>query len=293
MSDSTVNIANYQIYRRDRNCFGQDNRSKGGIAVYVRSNLRVIDIFKSRLYELICLTIELPSGHRLFLCGVYHPPKFDYKELDLMRHIVDLADNTLDLHPNTVIVCGGDLNKLNLNQLQQLSGWNVLVDFPTRGKSCLDNVLTNRKDLFGKCYPLNMLIKTDHLGVILPAGLKLKPIRRKVRREHRKQAFYRALENENWDQVMCIDNPDHVVERLEATILGHLNYCTPQRVVSMSSRDPSWMSPLVKSLLKKKAKVSINDNQRLEHINNRISQIISDNKKHLLVTPTGSCKWWK
>ena len=71
-----------------------------------------------------------------------------------MRHIVDLADNTLDLHPNTVIVCGGDLNKLNLNQLQQLSGWNVLVDFPTRGKSCLDNVLTNRKDLFGKCYLL-------------------------------------------------------------------------------------------------------------------------------------------
>ena len=67
MPDSTVNIANYQIYRRDRNCFGQDNRSKGGIAVFVRSNLRVIDIFKSRLYELICLTIELPSGHRLFL----------------------------------------------------------------------------------------------------------------------------------------------------------------------------------------------------------------------------------
>ena len=92
---------------------------------------------------------------------------------------------------------------------------------------------------------------------------------------------------------MCIDNPDHVVERLEATILGHLNYCMPQRVVSMSSRDPSWMSPLVKSLLKKKAKVSINNNQRLEHINNRISQIISDNKKHLLVTPTGSCKWCK
>ncbi len=125
-----------------------------------------------------------------------------------------------------------------------------------------------------------MLIKTDHLGVILPAGLKLKPIRRKVlvrdRREHRKQAFYRALENENWDQVMCNDNPDHVVERLEAIILGHLNYCVPQRVVSMSSRDPSWMSPLVKSLLKNKAKVSINNNQRLEHINNRISQIISD-----------------
>lgn len=78
----------------------------------------------------------------------------------------------------------------------------------------------------------------------MPAGLKLKPIRRKVlvrdHREHRKQAFCRGLENEIWDQMMCIDNPDRVVERLEAIILGHLNYCMPQRVVSMSSRDLSW-----------------------------------------------------
>lgn len=131
----------------------------------------------------------------------------------------------------------------------------------------------------------------------MPAGLKLKPIRRKVlvrdHREHRKQAFYRGLENEIWDQMMCIDNPDRVVERLEAIILGHLNYCMPQRVVSMSSRDLSWMSPLVKPLLKKKAKVSINNNQRQEHVNKRISPIMSDNKMHLLVAPMGNCKWWK
>ena len=42
-----------------------------------------------------------------------------------------------------------------------------------------------------------MLIKTDHEGFVLPAGLKLKPVRRKVLgrecREHRKQSFYMAL----------------------------------------------------------------------------------------------------
>ena len=105
-------------------------------------------------------------------------------------------------------------------QLQQLSGWYALVNFPTRGKSCLDNVSTNRKDLFGNCYPLDMQIKTDHSGVILPAGSKLKPIRTKVlirdRRAHRKIALYQALENGNWNQVLSANHPDQAVEKLEA-----------------------------------------------------------------------------
>ena len=61
----------------------------------------------------------------------------------------------------------------------------------------LDNCLTNRADLLGQAYSVHMLIKTDHEGFVLPAGLKLKPVRRKVLvrdcREHRKQSFYMTL----------------------------------------------------------------------------------------------------
>ena len=73
--------------------------------------------------------------------------------------------------------------------------------FRTRGEAILDNVLTNRSDLFGKCVPYNISIKTDHTAVILPAGVKLKPVRKRVRirdcRKHRKNDFYRALAEEN------------------------------------------------------------------------------------------------
>ena len=55
-----------------------------------------------------------------------------------------------------------------------------MVDFPTRNNACLDNCLTNRNDLLSGCTDsFNMLIKTDHTGMILPAGMKLKPIRKK------------------------------------------------------------------------------------------------------------------
>ena len=73
------------------------------------------------------------SGHRLYFCGLYYPPKHKDDELDVINYIVDLADNALDTHPDTVFVSSSDVNKLDLSKMQLLSGLNVLVDFPTRG----------------------------------------------------------------------------------------------------------------------------------------------------------------
>ena len=195
--DTVVNIPGYKIYRRDRNWSGRDLRNKGGIAIYTRNNLSVIDVYRSNLYEFICLTVSLPSGNCILLSGLYHPPKTTYQECDLMDYLVNFFDTMLDKHPNISIVCGGDLNRLDLTRLKRITGWTALVDFPTRVDSFLDNCFTNRPDLFGKTYPIKMLIKTDHLGFIVPAGKKLKPIHQKVQfrdcREHRKRALYLAL----------------------------------------------------------------------------------------------------
>ena len=92
----------------------------------------------------------LPSGHRKLISALYNPPKYNYQECDLISHIINFLDNTLNKDPNTVFVCGGDLNLLDLNRLQSMSGWKALVDFPTRGDACLDNCLTNSSDLFNK-----------------------------------------------------------------------------------------------------------------------------------------------
>ena len=67
-------------------------------------------------------------------------------------------ESALDQHPGLTIVSGGDTNKLDVNDLCQLTGWNSLMNFPTRGVAYLDNVLTNRPDLFGKCAPFSISI---------------------------------------------------------------------------------------------------------------------------------------
>ena len=56
--NTVVNIPGYKIYRRVRNWSGRDLRNKGGIAIYTRNNLSVIDVYRSNLYEFICLTVS-------------------------------------------------------------------------------------------------------------------------------------------------------------------------------------------------------------------------------------------
>ena len=68
--DAVVNIADFNIYRGDRNWSGLDMRNKGGVAVYVKKNLSVVDVYLSRLYEVICITLCLPTGID-FLCAEF------------------------------------------------------------------------------------------------------------------------------------------------------------------------------------------------------------------------------
>ena len=65
--DFAVGISNYTIYRRDRDCFANDNRKKGGVAIYVRNNLRVRKVTESDRYECIFLEIELPSKYNMLV----------------------------------------------------------------------------------------------------------------------------------------------------------------------------------------------------------------------------------
>jgi len=55
--------------------------------IYVRRNIKVKLVLRSKLFESISLEIELPSGHRMLMCGIYHPTKSKYPEDDLINRI--------------------------------------------------------------------------------------------------------------------------------------------------------------------------------------------------------------
>ena len=119
----------------------------------------------------------------------------------------------------------------------------------------LDNCLSNRPDLIERYYPIQILIETDHKRVVMPARNKLRPVRRKVIirdcRESLKKALYLALSSEDWSELLRSTNADALVSQLEAKLITLMDRCLPLKTVTMSSRDPAKMSPLVKSLPKK------------------------------------------
>ena len=123
MPDAFVNIPGYSIFRRDGNWSALDSRCKGGIAIFARSNLDVIDCYRSDLYELLCLTFKLPSGHLLLVCGVYHPPQPTYRPSDFLQYLVHLVDNALDQHLRLTIVLGAKpTNWMQMNFVNRQDG---------------------------------------------------------------------------------------------------------------------------------------------------------------------------
>ena len=291
--DANIAITNYNVYKRDRNWFGTDARKKGGVAVYVRNNLKVTEIKRSEMFESICITLDLPSGHKMLICGLYNPPKPIYNEGDLLDYLTDLSDTFLDSFPDGTIVIGGDVNTLDVEELSMLSGLQAFFDFPTRGNSTLDNCLTNNSTLFSKCYPFDAQIKTDHRGVILPPGVKLKPFRYKYTmhdyREHRRIEFHSKLLEQQWDDV------ESALLCLNSTLSRLMKECFPSKTVRMSTSDPPWMTPLVKTLLRKKAKIQVRKQDGCPvNLRERINSVINENRTALTSDNKIGCKaWWE
>ena len=91
---------------------------KGGVAVYATDSLKVLDVYRSNLYEFIALTVLLPSDHIMLICGLYNPPKHSYRDTDLMNYINSFVDLVLNEHPDAAIVCGGDVNRLDMQEFK-------------------------------------------------------------------------------------------------------------------------------------------------------------------------------
>ena len=71
------------------------------------------------------------------------------------------------------------------------------------------------------------------------------------------------------------------VNNMEKKIRTLMDKCMPLKSVRLSSRDPVWMTALVKSMLRAKSRISCNNVERHKVINSRISEVISATSRFL------------
>ena len=177
-----------------------------------------------------------------------------------------------------------------------------LVKVPACANRTLDVFITNCPFLWKLGSPMKGLVRSDHLAIIVHPSTPGKPIRKKVSfgdtREHCKIVMDLRLEGYDWSILSSLADLDESVELLSQKLWEMYNDCFPLITVNLSSRDPPYMSPLVKHLCKIRNKNAGTDSDvmratRQEKINdlirkNQINAVRNENKKHY----RGSKGWW-
>ena len=118
-------------------------------------------------------------------------------------------------------------------------------------------------------------------------------------REHRKVQMDRKLQDLEWDMFFDCQNPSENVQKLNDTLGNMFDECFPLISVKMSSRDPPYITPLVKHLCKirNKNRDKYNDSHENAILQERINKLIRtnqlnavscENRKH----KKGSKAWW-
>ena len=103
------------------------------------------------------------------------------------------------------------------------------------------------------------------------------------------------MEDQDWSHVAHTNDVNCATDLLNETIHSIMDKCFPKRTILLSSRDPPWMSSLVKYLLKKKNQATNQGKTtKAAELSSKISKLIATNRKTLGTDASmGSAQWWR
>ncbi len=289
----------YSIIRKDRR-----ERIGGGIAIICRHDWQLSGLGSSfhNTFECLWVKVQTPNS-AYYIAALYNPPDTDQRtSLDLIDHLMDSCELLQSADPNAKIIIGGDINQLDIKPLLNQLCLKQMVKSPKRGQHILDVFITNAPHLWAKVSIQKCLVRSDHSSVLVLPRVPCKAIRRTVEfrdvREHNKIAMARSLENCNWDEVTSIEDPVQKVQLLQDKLVNLFNTNFPCKRIRMSSRDPPYMSPLVKTLLKiLKRNLSKNNRETNPYLQERINTLIRTNQSRGVKEASqqhsrATKKWW-
>ena len=153
---------------------------------------------------------------------------------------------------------GGDFYHLEASEITENTHCTLIKTSGTRGKKCLEEVFVSNTDLIDQAETIKTSFNTDHLAIILQPMKPLKAEQRqkqvRVYRIQKRQGMNLPLDKHVFDALFSVTVPSTATEMLMTAITEKLDEQCPLRLAKLSSKDPLFMSPLLKILLKKKHK---------------------------------------
>ncbi|MFZ2537584.1 MAG: reverse transcriptase family protein [Oscillospiraceae bacterium] len=264
-------IPDYVLFRRDR-CHQKENgrfRRGGGIAAYVKTKYNatifkpLVERIDEGILELLWVTFQ-KEANTCFIGGIYHPPNPSY-EANILVNFIEAAMEEIDnSHPNSLICLTGDFNQLSDSSIQSL-GFIREITPPTRGNNCLDRFYINRP-VYEKITVLNSTVKTDHKALFAYSGNIVVPCV-KINKQHTfrlclpklNAAFLYYVNNFNTNYIhdsVYIDVHAPCIQpafdRFYSVVMDLLDHFYPLKTVTLSDRDPPFITPRIKYMLRVK-----------------------------------------
>jgi len=228
----------------------------GGVAAYVRCLLKP-NIWKfsgdNPMFELLWITVD-----NLFLGVVYYAPRPKYNVESFLDYLEATVDEVTNNFSASEIVIAGDCNQLLDTELTQRTGLMQIVDQPTHWANTLDRVFVS-SPMYTGVKVVFSTVKSDHLAIIAYTGAQPKDINKKQTiLQHRPHtpdqhaAFLDHLLAKNWDHIIDAKDTRYAFALFYADVLLMLDTFYPQRAITVTNKDPYFVTPKVKSLLRKR-----------------------------------------
>ena len=159
--NSLICPPNFSIIRKDR-----ADRRGDGVAILCRNDWRMQSV-RDLDNPFECLwTKIITQNSEYFVATIYHPPDYEYNELDLIEFLIDSYEQLMLSKPDSKIILAGDVNNLNIRSVLNQLSFTQLVNVPTRGQKILDVFITNAPNYWKHVKVVKSLVRSDHDMVI-------------------------------------------------------------------------------------------------------------------------------
>ena len=278
MPSRFVDIEGFTVYRCDEG-YG------GGVCVYVRNELSVIELHLGLLYnekiQDIWLQIQSRKFPSIIVGAMYRHPHAHVDSYDYISNSLQKAS----LYNKNIFLLG-DLNddqlvsNSKLKKIVDLANFHQLIDKPTRvtpnSKTLLDVIITNNSDIVisSEVTPCH-LSDHDMISVKVNIGKPRKIIETKTFRSlknYDKDTFCNNLMEQipAFNRILDTDNVNQQVDILTSTFMTCLDSCAPIVTKKIYRPPAPWITEEIKKEMEYRDNLRKTSNLTSDNIANEL-----------------------